>query len=123
MNQNEGMVKAVARAFWRTWQFWACAGVIIVMCMLVGYLIGTWQANSVARVRFDQQERAYKEASDARKAVLQQCLTTNNQLTTRLTALGDKATDTAKAATDALQKLSGDMIPDTPENRANDTNK
>lgn len=100
--QQEGIVKVVARAFWRTWQFWASAAVIIVMCMLVGYLIGMWQATSNANYRYAQQERAYKEASDSRKAVLQQCLDNTERLSARLAAIGDKTAD-------ALNRVSADV--------------
>ena len=102
--QNEGIVKSVARAFWRTWQFWACAAVIIIMCMLVGYLIGMWQATSSANVRYAAQERAYKEASDSRRDVLQQCLVNNQKMSAQLAAIGDKTAD-------ALNKVSGDVSP------------
>lgn len=94
-----------AKAFWRTRQFWLMMGLIIASCILIGYLIGNWTAASGAKTVLAQQERAYKEASDARKAVLQQCLTTNEANSKRLAELGNKAADAASKAADAVNKV------------------
>ena len=102
---TDGAVKTAAKVFWRTRHFWAMASLIIVSCLLVGYLIGNWTATSSARTVIAQQERAYKEAGDARKAVMQQCLTNNASLTAKLATLGDKAAT-------ALDKLADDTAQD-----------
>ena len=115
MTNGDGAVKTAAKMFWRTRSFWLCALLVISTCMLIGYLIGNWTAANGAKSVLAQQEQAYKEAGDARKDVLAQCLTNNERLTARLAALGDKATDATKAAADALQKLSGDVQTETKE--------
>lgn len=101
MDNREGQVTVAARAFWRTRQFWVPAIAVIVSAILVGYLIGNWTAAAGAKSVLAQQERAYKEASDARKAVLQQCLVTNEANSKRLAELGNKTADAlSKVATD-----------------------
>lgn len=102
---KDGAVTAAAKVFWRTRHFWALASLIIVTCLLVGYLIGNWVAANDAKMVIAQQERAYKEAGDARKAVMQQCLTNNASLTAKLTTLGDKTAT-------ALDKLADDTAQD-----------
>ena len=83
------------RVFWHMRQFWLMSLLIVVSCVLVGYLIGNWTATRSAREVIAQQERAYMEASDARKAVLQQCLTANEDNSRRLAELGNKVADVA----------------------------
>lgn len=94
-NSKDGLVTATARVFWRTRQFWLMMLLIVSSCILVGYLIGNWTATRSARIVIEQQERAYREAGDARKAVLQQCLTTNAENSKRLAELGNKVADVA----------------------------
>lgn len=88
-----GAVTVAAKVFWHTRQFWLMALLIVASCILVGYLIGNWTATRSARIVIEQQERAYREAGDARKAVLQQCLVTNEQNSKRLAELGNKVAD------------------------------
>lgn len=90
---KDGVVTATAKVFWRTRQFWLMMGLIVASCILVGYLIGNWTATRSARIVLEQQEQAYTEASDARKAVLQQCLATNEANSKRLAELGNKVAD------------------------------
>jgi hypothetical protein len=92
---KDGAVTVAAKVFWRTRQFWFMTLLIVASCVLVGYLIGNWTATRSARIVIDQQERAYTEASDARRAVLQQCLTTNADNSKRLAELGNKVADVA----------------------------
>lgn len=92
-NTKDGLVTATARVFWRTRQFWLMMLLIVSSCILVGYLIGNWTATRSARIVIEQQERAYREAGDARKAVLQQCLTTNAENSKRLAELAKDATE------------------------------
>lgn len=100
-NMPEGQVAVAAKVFWRTRQFWIPALAVIVSAILIGYLIGNWIAATGAKEVLAQQERAYKEASDARKAVLQQCLVTNEANSKRLAELGNKTADALnKVATD-----------------------
>ncbi len=94
-NSKDGLVTATARVFWRTRQFWLMMLLIVSSCILVGYLIGNWTATRSARIVIEQQERAYREAGDARKEVLQQCLTTNAENSKRLAELGNKVADVA----------------------------
>lgn len=94
-NTKDGLVTATARVFWRTRQFWLMMGLIVASCILVGYLIGNWTATRSARIVIEQQERAYQEAGDARKAVMQQCLTTNAENSKRLAELGNKVAGVA----------------------------
>ncbi len=101
MDNREGQVTVAARAFWRTRQFWVPAIAVIVSAILVGYLIGNWTAAAGAKSVLAQQAKAYQEASDARKAVLQQCLVTNEANSKRLAELGTKTADAlSKVATD-----------------------
>lgn len=79
--------------FWHTRQFWFKALLIVVGGVMVGYLIGNWTATRSAREVIVQQERAYMEASDARKAVLQQCLVSNDANSKRLAERGNKVAD------------------------------
>ncbi len=90
---TDGKATVAAKAFWRTRQFWLMVALVIVAALLVGYLIGNWTATRSAREVLHQQEHAYKEASDARKAVLQQCLVTNEVNSKRLAELGNKVAD------------------------------
>nr|DAH52807.1 MAG TPA: Protein of unknown function (DUF1043) [Caudoviricetes sp.] len=100
-NMPEGQVTVAAKVFWRTRQFWIPAIAVILSAILIGYLIGNWTAATGAKEVLAQQERAYKEASDARKAVLQQCLVTNEANSKRLAELGNKTADALnKVATD-----------------------
>lgn len=100
-NIPEGQVTVAAKVFWRTRQFWIPALAVILSAILIGYLIGNWIAATGAKSVLAQQERAYKEASDARKAVLQQCLVTNEANSKRLAELGNKTADALnKVATD-----------------------
>lgn len=99
---NDGAVKTAAKMFWRTRSFWFCAMLVIGTCIMIGYLIGNWTAANGAKTVLAQQEQAYKEASDARKVVLSQCLTNNDRLSARLASLGDKTAD-------ALSKVAGDV--------------
>lgn len=92
-NENDGAVTVAAKVFWRTRKFWAMMVALIACCILIGYLIGNWYASSQAKHIIAEQERAYQEASDARKTILAQCLTNNDKLSARLVTLGDK-TDT-----------------------------
>ncbi len=89
----DNAVTVAARVFWRTRQFWFLMLLIVATCILIGYLIGNWTAANGAKQVLAQQERAYKEASDARKAVLQQCLVTNEANSKRLAELGNKTAD------------------------------
>lgn len=90
---KDGVVTATAKVFWRNRQFWLMMGLIVASCVLIGYLIGNWTAANGAKEVIAQQERAYTEASDARKAVLQQCLVTNEANSKRLAELGNKTAD------------------------------
>lgn len=90
---TDGKATVVAKAFWRTHQFWLMVLLIIASCLMVGYLIGHWTAGRSYREVLAQQEHAYKEASDARKAVLQQCLLSNEANSKRLAELGNKVAD------------------------------
>lgn len=105
---NESAVQKAAKVFWRTRQFWFCALLVIGTSLMIGYLIGNWTAANGAKSVLAQQETAYKEASDARKIVLGQCLSNNARLTAQLAALGNKATD-------ALSKISSDMAEEKKE--------
>lgn len=89
----DNAVTVAAKVFWRTRQFWFLMLLIVATCILIGYLIGNWTAANGAKQVLAQQERAYKEASDARKAVLQQCLVTNEANSKRLAELGNKTAD------------------------------
>lgn len=90
---KDGVVTATAKVFWRTRQFWLVMLLIMATCILIGYLIGNWTAANGAKAVLAQQEQAYTEASDARKAVLQQCLATNEANSKRLAELGNKVAD------------------------------
>jgi len=83
------------KLFWHNRQFWLMALLIVSSCIVVGYLIGNWTATRSAREVIAQQEKAYTEASDARRAVLQQCLVTNEANSKRLAELGNKVADVA----------------------------
>lgn len=89
------MAPGSLKVFWHTRQFWLMALLIVASCVLVGYLIGNWTATRSAREVIAQQEKAYTEASEARRAVLQQCLTTNEANSRRLAELGNKVADAA----------------------------
>lgn len=89
------MTHGSLKVFWHTRQFWLMALLIVASCVLVGYLIGNWTATRSAREVIAQQEKAYTEASEARRAVLQQCLTTNEANSRRLAELGNKVADAA----------------------------
>lgn len=88
-NRNDGVVAATAKVFWRTRQFWLCTALVIATCVFMGYVVGDWVAASGAKRVLEQQEKAYTEASDSRRAVLQQCLTTNAENSKRLAELAD----------------------------------
>lgn len=92
-------VAETAKVFWRTRHFWFVTMLIVASCVMVGYLIGNWTAASGAKEVLSQQERAYREAGDARKAVLQQCLTTNEANSKRLAELGNKVADAVNKTT------------------------
>jgi len=110
---KDGAVTVAAKAFWRTRQFWLVMGLIMATCVLIGYLIGNWVAATGAKTILAQQEAAYQDAayqdaSDARKAVLQQCLTSMEEQNRRLAALGDKAVNATAAAADAIKQVAGE---------------
>lgn len=105
-DNRDGQVTVAAKAFWRTRQFWIPALAVIVSAILIGYLIGNWTAATGAKEVLAQQANAYQEASDARKAVLQQCLVTNEANSKRLAELGNKAADAAAKAADAAKASS-----------------
>lgn len=88
-NRNDGKMTVAAKVFWRTRQFWLCTLLVIATCVFTGYVVGNWVAASGAKRVLDQQEKAYTEASDSRRAVLQQCLTTNAENSKRLAELAD----------------------------------
>lgn len=105
MNETtDNVVTVAAKVFWRTRQFWFLMTLIVATCILIGYLIGNWTAAHGAKQVLAQQEKAYQEASDARKAVLQQCLVTNEANSKRLAELGNKAADAAAKAADVAAK-------------------
>jgi len=115
---KDGAVTVAAKASWRTRQFWLVMGLIMATCVLIGYLIGNWVAATGAKTILAQQEAAYQDAayqdaayqdaSDARKAVLQQCLTSMEEQNRRLAALGDKAVNATAAAADAIKQVAGE---------------
>lgn len=105
---RDSTATVAAKAFWRTRQFWLMMGLIIASCILIGYLIGNWVAAAGAKSVLAQQESAYKEAGDARKAVLQQCLDTMEKQNQRLASLGDKAATAAAQAAEAANKVADD---------------
>lgn len=107
-NMPEGQVTVAAKAFWRTRQFWIPAIAVILSAILIGYLIGNWIAATGAKEVLARQEKAYQEASDARKAVLQQCLVTNEANSKRLAELGNKAADAAAKAADAAKAVTNE---------------
>lgn len=107
-NLPEGQVTVAAKAFWRTRQFWIPALAVILSAILIGYLIGNWTAATGAKEVLAQQAKAYQEASDARKVVLQQCLVTNEANSKRLAELGNKAADAAAKAADAAVKAANE---------------
>lgn len=88
-NRNDGKMTVAAKVFWRTRQFWLCTLLVIATCVFTGYVVGNWVAASGAKRVLEQQEKAYTEASDSRRAVLQQCLTTNAENSKRLAELAD----------------------------------
>ncbi|QHJ79616.1 MAG: hypothetical protein [Caudoviricetes sp.] len=90
---KDGAVTVAAKVFWRTRQFWFMTTLIIASCVLVGYLIGNWTATRSARLVIEQQQRAYNEASEARRVVLQQCVQSNEANSRRLAELGNKVAD------------------------------
>lgn len=104
---RDSTATVAARAFWRTRQFWLMMGLIIASCILIGYLIGNWVAAGAKGV-MAQRERAYNDASDARKVVLQQCLDTMEKQNQRLASLGDKAATAAAQAAEAANKVADD---------------
>ncbi len=95
LSNSDGAVVGVAKVFWRTRQFWACAALVVATCVFTGYVIGNWVAATGAKVILAQQAKAYNEASEARRVVLQQCLTTNAENSKRLAELGNKVADVA----------------------------
>lgn len=95
LSDSDGKMTVAAKVFWRTRQFWACAILVVATCLFTGYVIGNWVAASGAKRVLDQQAQAYTEASESRKAVLQQCLTTNAENSKRLAELGNKVADVA----------------------------
>lgn len=105
---RDSTATVAAKAFWRTRQFWLMMGLIIASCILIGYLIGNWVAAAGAKGVLAQQERAYNDASDARKVVLQQCLDTMEKQNQRLASLGDKAATAAAQAAEAASKVADD---------------
>lgn len=105
-DNQDGQVTVAAKVFWRTRQFWIPALAVIVSAILIGYLIGNWIAATGAKDVLARQEKAYQEASDARKVVLQQCLVTNEANSKRLAELGNKAADAAAKAADAAKASS-----------------
>lgn len=107
-NKNDGKMAVAAKVFWRTRQFWLCVFLVIATCVFTGYVIGNWVAATGAKAVLTQQERAYNDASNARKAVLQQCLITMENQNKRLAALGDRAVNATEAAADAINKVAGD---------------
>lgn len=104
LNKTEGKMAVAAKVFWRTRQFWACTILVVATCVFTGYVIGNWVAASGAKQVLAQQEQAYKDASDARKAVLAQCLATNEANSKRLAELGSKAAEAANKAAEAANK-------------------
>lgn len=100
--------KSIKESFWRTRQFITCSTMVVVSCLLVGYIVGAWQTGISAQHVIREQEKAYKEAGDARKAVMKQCLDNNAKMSNQLAGLGSKASDAATAAAKALDKISGD---------------
>lgn len=98
-------------AFWRTRHFITGASLVVISCLLVGYVVGAWQTGISAQRVIKQQELAYKEAGDARKAVMQQCLDNNARMSTQLAAVASKASDAATDTAKALDRVSGDIKP------------
>ncbi len=107
-DNQDGQVTTAAKVFWRTRQFWVPAIAVILSAILIGYLIGNWIAATGAKDILAEQTKAYNEASDARKAVLQQCLVTNEANSKRLAELGNKAADAAAKAADAAAKATNE---------------
>lgn len=107
-NKTDGKMTVAAKVFWRTRQFWLCAFLVVTTCVFTGYVIGNWVAAAGAKGVLAQQERAYNDASDARKVVLQQCLDTMEKQNQRLASLGDKAATAAAQAAEAANKVAED---------------
>lgn len=101
-------MKAIKLAFWRTRKFITCAALVVVSCLSVGYMLGTWITSSAAQRTIRQQDEAYKEAGDARKSVMQQCLNNNAVMSKQLADLGIKASNAASEASKAINNLSSD---------------
>lgn len=87
MNDNEGIASKAVKEFWRTRRFWSMFLPLVLSCVCIGFLFGSWYAAN-----------SYREQSESRKLILAQCLANNDKLTSRLAALGDKTAD-------ALDKL------------------
>lgn len=79
MNENEGMAAKAAREFWRTRRFWSMFLPLVLSCICIGFLLGSWYAAN-----------SYREQSESRKLILAQCLDNNDKLTSQLAALGNK---------------------------------
>lgn len=105
---KDGAVTVAAKVFWRTRQFWLMMILVMGSCVTIGYLIGNWVTANGTKAVLAQQERAYKEASEARQVVLGQCLTTIEKQNQRLAALGDKAATATAAAADAINKVTSE---------------
>lgn len=72
-HNQDSIIASAARVFWKTKQFWGMILPIVLSCMVIGYLMGSWYAAA-----------AYKEQSESRKAILAQCLTNNDKLSSQL---------------------------------------
>jgi len=92
-------VKYSIRRGWAMRRIWVPALLLMACMVVIGFIMGSSSATQHYKISLDEKESAYKKASDARRVVLEQCLTNNDKLTARLAALGDKTAS-------ALDKLS-----------------
>lgn len=99
---------SLKKSFWKSRRFITCATIVVVCCVSVGFMAGIWITAYDAKITLRKHDQANLDASNARRAVMQQCLDNNAIMSKQLADLGIKASNAANEATNAINTLSSD---------------
>lgn len=68
--------------------------IMLMGCMVaIGFIGGNASATSHYKKSLEEVDGAYRAASEKRRVILEQCISNNAKLTSRLAELGDKTAD------------------------------
>lgn len=81
------------KRIWIMRRIWIPALALMACMVAIGFIMGNKTATDHYKKSLEEVDSAYRAAGEKRRVILEQCLSNNVKLTSRLTELGDKTAD------------------------------